>query len=278
MQPINFYAIEPMSAGLAEARALRLMTAPTAAMVMEENKPERKLYPVAGGVAVIGLRGLIVASAAWMDETGAGTVSTAVKAAVADPDVKSILLAVDSPGGEVTPTIGLADTVGAASKIKPLTAHINGVGASAAYWIASQAGTVAASRMARVGSVGIIQVMYDTSAAAAAEGVRPVVVTTAPLKATGVPGVPISDDMVKEVQAIVDGYMAEFQAAIKAGRGIDPKAVATGQTWFAKEAKALGLVDKIASFDETLAAMMEKNLASASAQSAKARARMALLG
>jgi signal peptide peptidase SppA len=280
-QAINFFAIDPMSAAIAEARVRRLMESPAAAFVMgqEQEQPPapRKPYQTMGGVAVVSVRGLIVAQGIWYDETDAGRVGAALKQAAADSDVSSILLAVDSPGGEVVPTVGLADTVAAVNAIKPITAHVNGTGASAAYWIASQTSSIAASRMARVGSIGVIQVIYDTSEAAKAEGVRPVVITTAPLKATGVPGVPVTDEMVAESQAVVDGYMAAFVAAIKSGRGIDPKAVSTGGTWFAKEAKALGLIDKIASFDETLTAMIEKNNASAKARTAKARAGMAFM-
>ena len=275
----DFYAIEPASAARAEARVRRIIDGVKAAFVsgMDEQSRERKPYEVAGGVAIVRLSGLMVSSASWFDEADMSATGTALKAAATDPDVRSILLAVDSPGGEVTGTIGLADITAAVNSIKPVTAHIAGVGASAAYWVSSQASSIVASRMARVGSIGVAVVMYDTSAMAEAAGVRPVVVATSPLKVTGADGVPITDEMTAEIKRTVEGYEAEFKAAIKTGRGIDPKTVATGQTWFPKEAKALGLIDKIGSFDETLAAMMEKNNAAAKARTAQARGRAALL-
>ena len=275
---IDFYAIEPASAGLAAARIKRIMEGPVAVMVTGMDQgPAAKPYQEAGGVAVIRISGIMVNAAYWFDEADMSQIESALKAAASDEAVSSILLAIDSPGGQVTGTISLADTVSAVNKVKPITSHINGVGASAAYWTASQAKTITASRMARIGSIGVSVILYDTSVQAANEGVRPVVVETSPLKSIGAAGVPITDEMVAEVKGVVAGYEAEFKAAIKAGRGIDPKTVATGQTWFAKDAKALGLIDRIASFDETLTAMIEKNNATAKARTAQARGRVALL-
>ena len=275
---IDFYAIEPASAGPAAARVKRIMEGVGAVMVSGmDQRPEAKPYEVVGGVAVIRINGIMVNASYWSDEADMSRIESALKAAASDDAVASILLAIDSPGGQVTGTISLADTVSAVNKVKPITSHINGVGASAAYWTASQAKSITASRMARIGSIGVSVILYDTSVQAANEGVRPVVVETSPLKSIGADGVPITDEMVAEVKGVVEGYEAEFKAAIKAGRGIDPKTVATGQTWFAKDAKALGLIDRIASFDETLTAMIEKNNATAKARTAQARGRMALL-
>ena len=277
---MDFYAIEPASAGLAAARVKRIMEGVGAVMVSGmEQRPEAKPYEVVGGVAVMAMRGLMVASALpWeLELADMSRIESGLKAAGRDPEVSSILISVDSPGGQVTGTISLSDTVAAVNKIKPITAHIGGVGASAGYWVASQAGKVTADRMARIGAIGVVDILYDDSAAALAAGIKPVVIETSPLKSMGMPGVPVSAEMVEEAKRIVAGYMEAFTASIKAGRGIDPKTVATGQTWFAKDAKALGLIDRIATFDETLTAMIEKNNATAKARTAQARGRMALL-
>jgi len=276
----TYYSIEPASLGLVAARAKKIMETPMASLI-EMKPPEpgpRRPYSVAGTVAVIPLRGIMVSFALWYDEADIGAVSDAIKTAAVDEAVASILLVVDSPGGEAAATIGLADLIAAVNQRKPITAHIAGIGTSAAYWAASQAGQVVASRMARVGSIGVALVLYDTSAQASAEGVRPVVIQSSPLKTIGAAGVPITDEMVAELQKTMDGYMDAFKAAIKTGRGIDPKAVATGQVWFAKEAKALGLIDRIASFDETLAAMIQKNATSAKARTAMAKAKTVFPG
>ena len=282
MNDAHFLLIDPMSAGSATARLERLARGVAPTVAMESSGPasgDRRPYSVVGNVAVIPVRGLIVGVAMFYDEAGAGLIGSAIKTAVADDAVVSILLAIDSPGGEAPPSIGLADTVAIANSIKPVTAHIAGIGASGAMWVAAGAKEIVASRMARVGSIGVAIVIYDTSEQAQAMGVKPVVVQTSELKSIGAPGVPVTDAMIAELESIRDGYMKAFTEAIKAGRPkADIKAVATGQTWFAAEAKKLGLVDRIGSIDETINAMIQKNNATAKARTAKARAGMVLGG
>lgn len=59
-------------------------------------------------------------------------------------------------------TDDLARDVKAASRAKPLWAHIEDMGASAAYWVASQASKITAnSETALVGSIGTLQVIHD---------------------------------------------------------------------------------------------------------------------
>ncbi|MCC7085880.1 MAG: hypothetical protein IT427_12835, partial [Pirellulales bacterium] len=95
---------------------------------------------VSDGIATISLNGTLMKHAASL---GMGT-STAlarrlVRQAANDPQVRGIMLHIDSPGGTVAGTKELADEVATATQRKPVRAHISDLGASAAYWIASQA-------------------------------------------------------------------------------------------------------------------------------------------
>lgn len=66
----------------------------------------------------------------------------------------------------------LADDVAAVDAVKPVHAYLEDAGASAAYWIASQARTVTANAMAMVGSLGTFTVLYDLSKSAEMDGVQ----------------------------------------------------------------------------------------------------------
>lgn len=73
-----------------------------------------------------------------------------------DPNVKAIVLSIDSPGGMVSGVSELAAQIRAISEVKPIVAHVGGVAASAAYWLASAASEIIASDVASIGSIGAI--------------------------------------------------------------------------------------------------------------------------
>lgn len=184
-----------------------------------------------------------------------------IRQAAADPGVSGILLAIDSPGGTVAGTADLAADVKAARRKKPVFAHIDDLGASAAYWLASQADRVTANApTALVGSIGTIMTVLDASGMAEREGLRPLVFATGPLKGAGTPGTAVTAEQRAYFQKIVDDTQAHFDAAVRAGRGLSAaqlSAVKTGGVWVASEAQALGLIDAIQPLDKTLAELAQ---------------------
>lgn len=193
-----------------------------------------------------------------------------LRAMAADDRVGAILLHIDSPGGHVAGTKELADDVAAIDQTKPVHAYLEDAGASAAYWIASQARTVTANAMAMVGSLGTFTVLYDLSKSAEMDGVQVHVVSTGERKGAAAPGTPVTDGDLAEAQRLVDGFDAFFRAAVRDGRELgakDAAAVWTGAVWLAGEAKDLGLVDRVESLD----AAVERVAAPLRARAAKAR-------
>jgi len=193
-----------------------------------------------------------------------------LRAMAADDRVGAILLHIDSPGGHVAGTKELADDVAAVDAVKPVHAYLEDAGASAAYWIASQARTVTANAMAMVGSLGTFTVLYDLSKSAEMEGVQVHVVSTGERKGAAAPGTPVTDGDLVEAQRLVDGFDAFFRAAVRDGRELGAKeagAIWTGSVWLAGEAKGLGLVDRV----ETLDVAVERVAAPLRAKAAKAR-------
>jgi len=191
-------------------------------------------------------------------EAGTSTVQARrdIRKAANDPDVSAILLAIDSPGGTVAGTADLAAEVRAASKKKPVWAYVADLGASAAYWIASQADKVLANdRTALVGSIGTVAVVYDLSAAAEMAGVKTLVIGTGPLKGAGAPGAPVTEEQQAYYRGIVEDAQKSFDSAVKKGRGMTDAQLAdakTGGVFGATEALDRGLIDGISTFDAAL--------------------------
>lgn len=184
-----------------------------------------------------------------------------LRAANADPDVKAIILRIDSPGGSVAGTAELADEVAAINKVKPVYAYIEDCGCSAAYWVASQAKKIFANRTAIVGSIGTLLVLEDWSKAFEQAGVEVLVFSTGEFKGSGTFGTEITLAQREKFQKMVDGLQEHFLSAVSTGRRISKtkaKALADGNTHVGMEALDLGLVDEIASFDQVLRSIAGK--------------------
>lgn len=214
----------------------------------------KKAVAKAGSVAIIPIVGGL-SKGAWF---GADTldIRRQVRAAAADSQTSGILLAIDSPGGEVAGIEALAADIRAARKVKPVWAQLDDLGASAAYWLAASAGRVVAStRSTLVGSIGTYVVTMDMSEAAHNEGIKVHVVATGPLKGMGVLGTPITDEQLGYLGKIVEQTQSLFDRAVKTGRRMTDAQlgqVKTGGVWLAEEAQALKLIDGIQPIEVTL--------------------------
>jgi len=224
--------------------------APTAAST-------RKATGKSGSIGVIDIQGTMTKAGSSLSMAGSTVlVRQAVRQAADDSDVAAIVLRIDSPGGTVAGTADLAREVARANAKKPVVAFIEDLGASAAYWVASQAGKVIANdKTALIGSIGTFMGLYDLSGAAAMAGVKPVVIRAGKYKGTGFEGTEITDEQKAYWQERIDQIQVEFSAGIAKGRGLSTEAVdklADGRIHTAGESVALGLIDGIQTLDETI--------------------------
>ena len=130
----------------------------------------------AGAIAVIPLRGVIVNHADFASEFGGATSMDRFRArfreALGDPNVGTIVLDVDSPGGGVDGVPEAAEEIFRGRSEKRIVAVANTDAASAAYWIASAATEFIASPSSHIGSIGVYTAHVDFSAALEAEGIH----------------------------------------------------------------------------------------------------------
>ena len=218
-------------------------------------------YEMRGGVAVIPFSGAVSKkSSIWARLFGDGGAVTSeltaqLAAAVADPNVSSILMVIDSPGGTVNGVSDAADAVAAANKIKPVCAYAEDMCASAAYWIGSQAGRFVGNATASVGSIGVFAAVPDVSRMAKNLGIEMNVVKSVPGKGAGTMGAPVTDAQLAEIQRSVDAIHAMFVGAVSRGRGRDMSAVADGRVYMGQNAVDLGLLDAVESISACIESM-----------------------
>lgn len=214
-------------------------------------------------VAVVKATGTLMKQQPSMGGTSTIQLRRDIRLAASDSSVSGILLAIDSPGGTVAGIADLAADIKSTRRKKPVWAHVDDLGASAAYWLASQADAVYAnSPTALVGSIGTIMTVYDMSGAAEKEGVKALVFATGPLKGAGTPGAEVTDEQRAYFQRMVDDAQHHFDAAVRSGRSLSAAelaAVKSGEVFSATRAKELRLIDGIRSLDATLSALAQQN-------------------
>ncbi len=212
------------------------------------------------GVAVLPLYGILAHRAYAVENvSGKGDTSTERFAAtfesvLANQDVGTVVLDIDSPGGEVSGVEELGALI--ATSPKPVVAQVNSKAASAAYWLASQANEIAVTPSGEVGSIGVMAIHQDASKKLEAEGVMPTLVTAGENKGLGNPFGPLSEEAREDLQAHVDRYNATFVRDVASGRGVTPAHVnanfGQGLMFGAKEAVRLGMADRVATLQETV--------------------------
>lgn len=166
------------------------------------------------------------------------------------------VLKIDSPGGMVAGLDAVVKKVAALAERTLVVAVIDGMGCSAAYRIASQAGTIVATPDADVGCIGTFWQWIDSSKAFADAGLKSVVLKTGPYKGLGACGEEITPEQIDFLQHSTDTMNAAFLADVQSGRGFSNEqlaAVSDGRFWSAAEAKDLGLIDQIGTMSDVLA-------------------------
>ncbi len=214
-----------------------------------------------GAVAVIPIFGVIMQRADMFTDASGGTpierLAKSFRSALADPSIETIVFDVDSPGGSVLGVEEFSKEIFQARRQKKILAISNSLMASAAYYIASAAGEVVASPSSETGSIGVFALHLDFSEQIRQAGIKPTFVTYGKYKAEGNELEPLREETRDFIQQRVSEYGELFVQAVARNRGVSAATIrrdfGEGRAFGAKEAKQRGLVDRIASFDETLA-------------------------
>jgi protease IV len=205
-----------------------------------------------GSVAVIPIRSEILKYDLPCGPRGSQSILSDIKQSDQNPSIRSILLVVDSPGGQVTGTDLLADAI--AKCETPVVAYIEGMAASAAYWIVSGAKRIiASSDLDRIGSIGTMLLVEDLQPAFEKLGVKfhEIYASLSTEKNLDF-NQALEGDYDPLRKNMLDVINAKFHSMVKANRPALDESTLTGKTYFAQEAIRLGLIDEIGSYESAL--------------------------
>jgi signal peptide peptidase SppA len=184
---------------------------------------------------------------------------------LADDNVKSIMLDIDSPGGSSEGVMEAGQEIFAGRGIKPIYAIANNMAGSAALWLGSQATQLFTSPSGSVGSIGVFTVHKDTTVRDQQQGDKYTYVSAGKFKTEGHAHLPLTDEGKQYRQEIVDELYTDFVSAVATGRGVDAETVEAnygqGRMLTAKKALEVGLVDGIMEFDAVQASATTRAVA-----------------
>lgn len=223
-----------------------------------EGAPAPRLFSKHGDVGIIKIAGPLNNSESPMNRyygmTGYPEIRDALVYAAKQADVASIVLDVSSGGGSVA---GVFDTSKLIStidtKVKPVNTFSSGGIMSAAYLLGSSARGVHIDQMAEAGSIGVVAVHQEMSKMLKDIGITATVIRSGKYKALGNSIEPLSEEAKAEMQQQVDYLAGIFDQHVADRRGTSSKVVnekmGQGRVFIGQQAKDVGLVDSITSFD-----------------------------
>jgi ClpP class serine protease len=174
--------------------------------------------------------------------------------AMKDPDVRGVLLTLDSPGGMVNGAGETSRLIATARGVKPVDVYVGGTSASAGYMVASGARQIYIDSMGIAGSIGaVLRVRKNED-----DGATEIVSSQSPKK--------IPDLNTPEGRAIVgrmvDALAQQFVEIVAEHRGVSVETVLAdfgqGDVFVGQQAVDAGLVDGVSSYETVLAQMIDE--------------------
>ena len=156
--------------------------------------------------------------------TSFAAIRDAIETILADDNIKSVSLLMNTPGGTVTGTDETFQALSRLAEKKDVTAFNTGIIASGGYWLAIAADRIIATApTAETGSIGVVLVGFDTTGMLEKFGVKKVVITSknAPKKFADIS----EDSGIAILQERLDALESVFIARVAEGRGVTERVV-----------------------------------------------------
>ena len=217
-----------------------------------------------GNTAVLHISGGLVNAHKWWHEFAVGEITSydairsAAQTLASDLDIKNVVVKFDTPGGMVKGIDTAAKSLHRLAQVKAVSGQAT-MACSAGYWMASYMPKLFAEDMAQVGNIGTLAVIPDFSEMLAKQGIQFHVFKAGKYKDIGLPMTPFSDEEKAAIQEHVEKSNNFFLTTVSKNRNLllsDRETWGEAQTFFAGEAKAVGLIDGIATLEDVVGSLL----------------------
>jgi protease-4 len=211
-------------------------------------------------VALLYAAGVIASGESVYDTPGAQVVGSDtfagwVRRARVDPDIRAIVVRIDSPGGSAIASEVIWRELMLARDVKPVIVSMGDVAASGGYYIAAPAHVIVAQPGTITGSIGIVTGKYVLEDAMASLGVGTEAVSEGRMAEIYSPFRPFTPAERARVEEHMQETYELFVTRVAEGRQSTHEridAVGQGRVWTGHQARELGLVDELGGLDRAI--------------------------
>jgi protease-4 len=206
-------------------------------------------------IAIIYAQGEIMSGEGDVTVIGEGAMRRSLKEAREDENVKSIVLRIDSPGGDALTSELIWREIELTKKVKPIVVSMGNYAASGGYYIACNANKIYAEATTITGSIGVFGMLPNFTTAANKIGISTETVKTHSNAAGFSPFTPLDSTTRAFAQEGVERVYFTFVNRVASGRKLTFKQVddiGQGRVWTGQDAKKIGLVDAIGGLDDAI--------------------------
>ena len=209
-------------------------------------------------IGVVVIEGVLVDGEDSTGNAGADSVLENIRRAKNNDAIKALVVRINSPGGQVSASeLIRSELVSVQDAGKPVVVSMAGVAASGGYWIASSADMILASDTTITGSIGVFSLAITLDQSLAQLGIHPDGIGTTAFSSSNLWFMPINPAVKSMIRHSTNQTYKEFVNLVATGRGIsyeEAHAVAQGRVWAGATAFEHGLIDKLGTLDDALAA------------------------
>lgn len=216
-------------------------------------------------IAIIELDGVIgesLSSNGAISETAVNTILEKIKK---DNTVQYVVLKIQSPGGGALETDKIFRAIKKMFREKkiPIVSYIDGIAASGGYYLALAGEEIYAYPSSLVGNVGVIMQLPNYQHLADKLGFRVQTFKSGKFKDMGNPLRKMTREETDIFQSYIDEMYQRFSDIVRTSRGerlknINAGVATDGRIFTASQAKTIGLVDEIATFDEIIQSLADE--------------------
>ncbi|MCE2389973.1 MAG: signal peptide peptidase SppA [Proteobacteria bacterium] len=188
-------------------------------------------------------------------------VSEAIEEAVEDPEVRAIVLRVNSGGGSALASDQLWRTLMRAREDKPVVVSMGDAAASGGYYVASGADAIVSGSATLTGSIGVFVLRASLAGVYEKLDIGSEVISRGRYASVMGGDQPLTPEQRERTADYVQAAYRGFLDRIHEGRGADPEEVdrvGQGRVWLGGAAHDLGLVDRIGGLHEAVELAKQK--------------------
>jgi protease-4 len=187
----------------------------------------------------------------------------AIRRAANDPDVRALILDIDSGGGGITACDVIHQELLAFKASSPgrrVVSILGDVAASGGYYVAAPSDAIIAHPTTLTGSIGVLLQSVNLRGLAEKLGIRDETIKSGPDKDLLNPLHDLTAGQRQMLQDVVNELHERFVGIVASGRGLreeDVRKIADGRVFTGRRALELGLVDEVGHWDRALSKTAE---------------------